>query len=467
MKKRYVLGSVIVALLMLVSTQIVFLNTVKSDPTRHTGDADVGDLWISELDVSSDLATIDYVGISHVNATEDWVYWQSGSGNINASYSVDIERNHPEYYVIFTFEVINVDDNCNAIGNDTFSKTYNANTDYDESGTLSVALSFTQQQQQAGFQALVCILGAYVQINNTVEAVNFSCIAQDRCVVAVDFDDPPRLPPFSKYRDDANDDFPSMWSWIDGWNEGGKFSDEDDMLNNQPYFVVTNGTLPQPDGNDKWHIGNLTLEEGYFGLLKLDECSFTVIGNTTNWSLNANDTAVGVSYCNYTVEADGLIKQNIRLRILLDASEEPNYTPVAFGGERWKPSYGYGPHGIKAYTAASNGSDKDHDGNISIDGWIWAANLNIFSVHLSDYDVFNIHIDSNANQTSGGSSSSYYWKYSCAYQNQTSDSLPVSSSNQSGITTVRPDISNVLSLTNGNVYSFAADRGDTRIEFVV
>lgn len=158
MKKKFVLGSVFVILLMLVSTQTVFLNIVKSEPTVHTGDADVGSLWITELDVSTDLTTIDYVGISHVNASDDWVLWENGTGNITADWSVDIERNHPEYYVLIGMVVYNIDDSNKEIGNDSYIKTYTTNLDYDESGTLTVALNFTQQQQQAGSQTLVCYL---------------------------------------------------------------------------------------------------------------------------------------------------------------------------------------------------------------------------------------------------------------------------------------------------------------------
>ena len=58
MNKKYIIGSVLVALLMLVSTQIVFLNTVKSWPSEHEGDADVGDLWITELNTSAELTNV-------------------------------------------------------------------------------------------------------------------------------------------------------------------------------------------------------------------------------------------------------------------------------------------------------------------------------------------------------------------------------------------------------------------------
>lgn len=188
MKRKIFWGSVVVALLMLVTSQIVFLNTVRSDPTRHAGDADAGSLWISELDVSSDLATIDYIGIGHANATDDWVLWQYGTGNITANWSVNIGAgNHPEYFVIFSLLVFNVDHNNTEIGNDTFSKTYTARNYYSESGNLSVAIEFTPQQMAVGSQTLVCYLNTHIQINYTVEAVNFSSMADDRSVIAVEF----------------------------------------------------------------------------------------------------------------------------------------------------------------------------------------------------------------------------------------------------------------------------------------
>lgn len=132
MKKRYILGSVIVALLMLVSSQIVFLNTVKSDPTCHYGDAEAGTLWITELNVSSAVNDFDYLGVAHVSAKDDWVCWDDGSGNVTADWEVVIGNNHPEYYVEHSIAVYNVDNDCAGLGTDTFKATYNADTSYGE-----------------------------------------------------------------------------------------------------------------------------------------------------------------------------------------------------------------------------------------------------------------------------------------------------------------------------------------------
>jgi hypothetical protein len=253
MKKKIMLGSVIITLLMLVTTQVVLLNTVRSsDPTAHEGDADVGSLWISELDTTSDLQNVPYVGIGHANATDDWAIWTDGTGNINSSWDVDIGEIHPEYYVKFALSVYNVDDNNTEIGNDTFIKTYNTMTSYDESGTLTVALEFSQQQQQAGSQTLVCYLDAYIRINDTVEAKNFTSWADDRCVVAIDFSDPGDQPLFPTYREEANENFPSMFSYINGWDLSARFSDEDDMLNNQTFANI--GYSSSSSSSNGWRL---------------------------------------------------------------------------------------------------------------------------------------------------------------------------------------------------------------------
>jgi hypothetical protein len=105
MNKKYMLGSILCILLMLVSTQTIFTNNVWSNPTQHTGDADVGDLWISELNVAAAELNFEYIGIGHANASDDWVLWTNGTGSINASWSVDIGDNHPEYIVQFALSV--------------------------------------------------------------------------------------------------------------------------------------------------------------------------------------------------------------------------------------------------------------------------------------------------------------------------------------------------------------------------
>ena len=97
---------------MLVSTQTVFLNIVKSDPQLHPGEAFVGDLWVSELNVSSVLEEVAFVGVGHANATDDYVAWEHGEGDIVANWTVQIdERSHPDYCVMFSLIAYNVDYN--------------------------------------------------------------------------------------------------------------------------------------------------------------------------------------------------------------------------------------------------------------------------------------------------------------------------------------------------------------------
>ena len=462
MKKKYVLGSIIVILLMLVSTQVVFLDIVKSsDPDPHEGNAWVGDLWISELDVSSELQYIDNIGISHSEANDDWVIWLLGAGNIKVNWSTDIGYNHPEYYVIFTFEVINVDDNCNEIGNSSVEKTYLADTLYDESGTLSVNLQFSQEQKDEGSQTLVCVLGAYVQVRNSPEANNFSCLAQDRCVVGVEFTST-EGPDFSLFRDEANDDFPSMWSWIDGWEEGGKFNDQDDMLNTLTFFAIgKNNSNPQQNNSD-WYLGNISLWTTRLG--RLMKNGFTVGNETVNWSLDANDFAKGKAFFEHGDIFQSGVKIDVYLRMVIWPKEPilPDKYIMCYGGKKWE--HGDGAGYVAGNVTAHNSSDEDHDGDIEVNGFIWGRTLNIRAVQLDKVGDYRIIIDSNATQDTG-TGGSYYWEESCAYQNLTSSSISVDSSCQGGVTTIEVDISDILDSSDEGIYSFAADRGDTIIEF--
>ena len=150
------------------------------------------------------------MSIGHANATDDWVLWDDGTGNINASWSVDIENRHPEYYVVFMLSVFNIDDNNAELGNDTFTKTYSTNTSYDESGTLSVPIAFSQDFLRAYTNAtLVCYIDAIARINNTVDAVNFTSWGQDRCVVGVSLVTDQTREPFTRFTDEANEVWPT------------------------------------------------------------------------------------------------------------------------------------------------------------------------------------------------------------------------------------------------------------------
>ncbi len=453
--------------MMLVSSQIVFFNTVKSDPTPHTGDADVGILWISELDVSSHLQTIDNIGIGHVNATDDWVIWEDGTGNINASWSVDIGNRHPEYFVKFGLTVYNVDDENKNIGNDMFIKTYNTNTGYDESGTLTAALEFTQQQMAAGSQTLVCYLDAEIILNETVEAVNFTSWSQDRCVVAVDFVDPQDVPPFSKYRDKANDKFPSMYTYINGWNEPGLFDDEDDMLNNQTFFKVGSATLASTsDSSGLWDLGDAKIWRDN--------------------DLQAHLDFIPKPPYTHTIDpVEGVLTCDVKVDFTIDMYKGKPPRAVLMAYRLWKEDgqfasdwairpwciYLEDPTGDFRTTITADTSDDiypypDGDGKVEIWGRFYVALFKGGAMDFmkTQFDPYYIIIGDGQGESVEIEHEYCRWECSCAYHNE-SYIIPVDSSTISGVTMVEADITDILqSQSTGEcVYTFAGDRGDTRI----
>lgn len=467
MKRKMFWGSVVVALLMLVSSQIVFLNAVKSDPTRHTGDAEVGDLWISELNVSSDLETIDYIGIGHVNATEDWVFWQDGIGNINASWSVEIEKNHPEYYIIYSLLVINVDDNCNETGNATFTKTYNEDTEYDEGGTLSIAVEFTEQQMQMEHQTLVCYLGASVRINNTIEAINFTVNAEDRCVLAVDFVEPQRLPPFSAYKEHANDEYPSRWSWIEGWDEN--FSSEEEMLDDQS--IVISGDPQQPDMEwCGWHIAWIQIMQ-YKDKSIYNICPTGII---PEWEVNipSQNVAQGRSYVNVTMNKLGggeEITRTYRIRLVILHLNDNGKIGEGF---KWVNSDVFPTDTVQKFcydpTTDVYAGYKDGNNYVHCIGHIWCTRKKAgdqlfdqtFHKKLVDLKV-KIVDDDGENQLDNTSYTQFAWQEKCAYL---CGSYNITTT---GTALISVDISEGLAKNEESVFTFSADRGDTKIELTV
>ena len=467
MRKKIMLGSVVVALLMLVSTQIVILNTVRSDPELHAGDAVAGSLWISELNVSSCLQTIDNIGISHANATDDWVLWENGEGSINASWSVDIDDDHPEYYVLFGLTVYNIDDDNNVIGNDTFVKTYNANTNYDESGTLSTYIEFTRDQQQAGSQTLVCYLDSQVILNDTVEATNFTSWGQDRCVVAVDFIPPIGTPDFSVYRDEANEGFPSLWSYINGWNESGRFDDEDDMLNNQTFFKIgsasvsstsTSGNLWDLGDADVWRDGNLQANVDFKILNNAGQDEYTIDPDGTKLI-----TDVKVDYEILTIGIPPYAAiMSYRLR------RENGQYANDFDCWFWSIFTDYPTGTLETTIEAYTTDDTNDDGKVKITGWFTAA---VFkggtNVKMIDLPIQNYYIVIGEGEGEPVDVEHEYcnWEELCAYHNE-SYNIPISSNETSGITTIEAYISEILITQSIGecVYTFSGDRGDTRIE---
>jgi len=461
MKKKYLVGSILVMLLMLVSTQLVFMKTVKSDPTIHYGDAYVGEFWISELDVSKEIEEFDYIGIAHTRADHDWVAWDEGSGNISANWTVDIDsRSHPAYYIIYSLVVYNINNRSQEFGNATFSQSFDKDETYDESGTLVIPIQFSESEMgDWEYVTVVCSLGAIVQLNETKDAKNFSSIAEDHSVVAVDFEMPMWIPLFSYYTNEANEEAPIMWSWIDGWEE--KFESETEMLNEQTFFTVGNEQSSNSQNNNSWHVGNISVRVKYFGLITEDE-DFNIGDPIVNWS-ESGGYIRGEAWYGYSITYPHPFVYGIRLRMFLKATELSPPEGIALGLKYWDFNDNHNGK-VSAFVECP----EDAAGNnsyINVDGYIWAARINTLCYHLNNYVNYQIHIDQNVNQSYNIDSETYYWEDECAYLNETSETLAVSSETYFGITTVEADISNVLQESNQSIYSFAADRGDTRVEF--
>ena len=51
-----------------------------------------------------------------------------------------------------------------------------------------------------------------------------------------------------------------MWSWLPGWADSGRFSDEDDMQNTQTFVKVGASTVGGYSGNDEWDLGDVTID---------------------------------------------------------------------------------------------------------------------------------------------------------------------------------------------------------------
>jgi hypothetical protein len=457
MKKRNILGSAIVVLLMLMSTQTVFLNVVRSDPSEHTGDAFVGNLWISELDVSSDLTTFDDIGIAHVNATDDYCNWPSGNGNITANWSVDIDSiKHPEFFIGLSLVVYNVDDNNSEIGNDSYYKTYNANTTYDESGTFSTSINFSQDFLRSnGNATLVCYLGVVVVLNNTVEAVNFTNAAHDRAVVGICFTTGEHQEePFSMYVNESNDIFPPPWSWLPNWNVSGQFDSEDDMLNTQTFFSTK--LNPSTASND-WNIGEyeFTLNRPLLKDIKIEPLNRI---KTFKWSgagelninLYFNIDDYGNVFLPFIILHFNFIHEGTGDR------SERTIASTQFFSYQAK---------IEAYLSLDQSDDTGVQNTLLNRGRAWLVGIWPVGIGIMPMNVYTILIDGKEGSECNGSGTQYeyLWEESCAYNNGTR-SLTISNNTISGITTVSVDLSNLLNSNDEYFYTYSADSGDTRIE---
>jgi hypothetical protein len=456
MNKKYMLGSILCILLMLVSTQTMLLNIVRSDPPIHEGTAYVGDLWISELDVSSTLQEVEYIGVGHAEATDDYVTWVEGTGEITANWSVSIQTTyHPAYNVEFTLVVCNVDDNCSSMGMDYAVIDYDEDTKYNDSGQLTLNIQLDQDFIKNNTEAtLVCYLNAAVKINNTVEATNFTTWAQDRCVIGIVLDEETSEEPYSRFITEANDNYPNIWSWQTGWDQGNRFSDEDDMLETQTFFHIS-GNQNGQEGDWKMgqfdiymQVGEYEVYTNHYGFSK--GVNFPQNGQikiNPFWSVVFHYTSGSeISFNRLVLKHENISyyeKSQIRtygmgdgdMGVSFDVSEDDlvntyfGYPAVKFSGYAW-----------------------------SIGRYLSPTCTPIGLRYL--YKTGNTGSTGSTNFTESG----YYWESSCGYFNSTFN-IGVDSSTDFGITTVDCDISDVL-LAEGEqyVYTYAADVGDTRIE---
>ncbi len=123
-------------------------------------------------------------------------------------------------------------------------------------GFVMFAKDFLKSNTEA---TLVCYLNAAVKINNTDEAVNFTTWGQDRCVIGVLFSSGSSFLPYSRFRVEANDNFPNIWSWLPGWNESNRFDNEENMLESQTFFSISGNE--QSEESD-WHLGEYDITMG-------------------------------------------------------------------------------------------------------------------------------------------------------------------------------------------------------------
>jgi hypothetical protein len=466
MEKKFFLVAAIVALLMLASFQIGFINVGKSDPARHTGDIFIGNLWTSELDTSQVLSEIDKVGIAHTNASDDWVYWPNRMGNVTANWTINVGSNHPEYYIIYTMTVYDVDNNCSTekIGNVSYTLSILNNVSLRTSGTLKIAINFSSLPNSTTEVALVGWIGAYVKINNTIyDAKNFTSVTNDRCIVGVDFTLPQRDPPFSKYQERANLAFPHNWAWTPGWEDEFRFASEDDMLNNQTAFSIGLNQGTQQQNNDYWYMGNLSVYVPY-DCWRLENAGYTCYNRTIEWKED-NGLIYGTAIEYFNVIDPQYAYIPIKFYAVLKATEPFFDKVIGRGSARWTQD-SPNPYGsVKIPVRTLTSYDTDGDGNISVGGYYYGWTiLPCLPVLLGQYN-YKIHINNSINQAYSDDDT-YYWEESVAYQNDTSSTFNVFNTTQSGVTTVHVNIRYVLQAENECVETFAADRGEMRVNFI-
>ena len=460
MKRRMIISSTIVVLLMLVSIQMVLLGNVKSDPSWHYGDAEVGKLYVGELNVESAVQSFDYIGIAHANVSDDWVLWEEGKGNISVDWEVDIGNNHPEYLIVFMMGVYNVVNNT-FLGSDQVYESYDENTISVDSGALGIEIEFTPEEIRNGEATLVALFEVQVRINDTSEAKNFTSIAHDRCIIGVDFVGPVGLS-FAPFVENANDMMPPFWSYIPDW-EVAFASDESEMMNETTILFGDLRETHQSSGssvNPTWHFGHIeVIHED-----PEDEPDITVseeddhITWTLNYPWGNPNSAVGLTRVSYEFDTWHPIFNPFPhpfclMGFILRYSNTAIFALKLFWWHGWKP------HQKSIYDLSQ-----------ALDGWIDEEDNNIYfvagrvailygiryrQIDISDY---YLHIDDSDNNDDVGSPSyDWSWRSYCAYQKI--DTSLVGS-------VVKGNIAGLLKSENFVVYTYAGDNGETTVELI-
>lgn len=468
MRKKIVFGSVIIiALMMLVSIQVAFFQSVKSNIRNEN--LQIGNIWNSMLDVSSHIREFRYISIAHVNKTDTSIIVPHSNGNITVRWSVNINsNNHPELYAAFSLFVYNIDDDNKEIGNATLERTYNRNSIYSQFGYLKVPFDFSSfSSQNISSVTLICEIGASFTLNKTREAKNFSSIANDQGVAVIFLNgiQPPRYD-ISSYIEKANKAFPSMWSWIDGWNS--KFNSENEMLNEQTFFQAGwNLTSVYDDGNVPWWFGNITVNIWEWNNI---EWNWEADTKDINWTFNSSTYpgyAEGQGRVNFTINLHKPPPyQPVTMRWILFYDEGTNNSCMKWSWpavRTWIHCYDFYPHYIKGDLQISDLHDVNpHDGAVKCQLHVWAGlwfgiipKLNIW-----EYNYYCHNVSDAENSPGSGGTSQFYWEEECAYSNSTA--CQVSNYTIGGITYVNVNISPFLA-ENQLIYTWRGDTGDTKV----
>lgn len=294
-------------------------------------------------------------------------------------------------------------------------------------------------------------MSSCVKINNTSESKNFSSWGHDRSIVAVDFADPGGQPSFPTYREEANRNYPNIWSWIPGWSVSSRFANEADMLENQT-FVKIGKQGGSSSGTYNWKLDEVDIN------LFSDKTVFDWTGSygslTAKWD---RDDEIDINaYIDYTISNYGVYIPIVFIRLRQTLESGKSFDNNQFDGPGSDDN-------TVSYTVEKSDDIGTQD-IILVAGRCWIVTLRkgttkalprtiiIESGEGSSVDLIN--------------EESYYWEDSVAYQNESYD-VDADSSTSFGITTVTIDLSDVLDNDEECVYIFNGEYGEERVSLEV